>query len=154
MRRLNLVLLLLPIVLVGPLAGCAGSPPTEFMTNPDQLTPCASAPHCVSSQADADSARHVAPLTYSASADGARQALLKAIYASDNATVEDADDRFIHATFKSTLGFVDDMTGLVQPQAGIIDIKSSSRIGYYDFGVNRRRVETLRARFNALLDNG
>jgi len=124
------------------------------MDNPGQLTPCSSAPHCVSSQAAADSPHYIEPLSYTASADGARQALLKAIYASDNATVEQSGDRFIHATFKTTLGFVDDVTAVVQPQAGIIDIKSSSRIGYYDFGVNRGRVETLRERFNALLDAG
>jgi uncharacterized protein (DUF1499 family) len=32
----------------------------------------------------------------------------------------------------------------------IIHVRSSSRVGYYDFGVNRRRVERIRARFAAL----
>lgn len=135
------------------LAGCASTPPSSFMTDSEQLTPCSSAPHCVSSQAEPGSSKYVEPLAFAgASVDAARQALLKTLYAENNATVERADERFVHATFKSTLGFVDDVTFVIRPQDRLIDVKSSSRIGYYDFGVNRKRVATLRAHFEAQLD--
>ena len=125
------------------------------MTDNNKLTPCSSAPHCVSSQADAGSSKHVEPLAFgAATTDVARQALLKTLYAQSNATVERADEQFVHATFKSTLGFVDDVTFIIQADDAIIDVKSSSRIGYYDFGVNRKRVEHLRAAFEAALDRG
>lgn len=140
------------IVMAAGVVGCASSPPEHFTSSADEFTPCADAPHCVSSQAATDSDRYVQPFAFAGTADGARQALLKAIYASTNATVETAEDRFIHATYRSTLGFVDDVTFLLQPHEHVIDVKSSSRIGYYDFGVNRRRVEALREAFKAELE--
>ena len=54
----------------------------------------------------------------------------------------------LHATFHTTIGFVDDVTFVFRDDAGMIDVKSNSRIGFYDFGVNGRRVENLRAAFN------
>lgn len=155
MRRNNGLSLIGIFFCVALFASCASTPPSELMTDNNQLTPCSSAPHCVSSQATADSSKHVKPLAFAGTtADAARQALLKTLYAQSNATVEKADERFIHATFKSTLGFVDDVTFIVQANDGIIDVKSSSRIGYYDFGVNRKRVERLREAFEAALDRG
>lgn len=139
------------IVMAAGAVGCASSPPERFTHTASEFTACSSAPHCVSSQADKQGGHYVEPFAFAATADGARQALLKAIYSHDNATVERADERFIHASFRSMLGFVDDMTFIVQPSDHIIDVKSSSRIGYYDFGVNKRRVETLREQFKAEL---
>ena len=141
------------IVMATGLIGCASSPPRQFTQSASEFTPCSSAPHCVSSQAPQDGSKHVQPLRFSgATVDAARQALLKTLYEAGNANVERAENRFVHATFRTTTGFVDDVTFLVQPDAQIIDVKSSSRIGYYDFNVNRKRVERLRARFDALLD--
>ncbi|MES1929099.1 hypothetical protein SADO_07582 [Salinisphaera dokdonensis CL-ES53] len=135
------------------LVGCASSPPKQFTRSADEFTPCSSAPHCVSSQAPRDSSKYVEPLRFAgATVAAARQALLKALYEADNARVERTEERFVHVTFRTTTGFVDDVAFLIQPEAQIIDVKSSSRIGYYDFNVNRKRVEHLRARFNALLD--
>lgn len=59
--------------------------------------------------------------------------------------------QFIHATFTSTLGFVDDVTFVIEPDDKRIDVKSSSRIGYYDFGVNRNRVTRLHKAFDRAL---
>ncbi|MDA3922136.1 MAG: DUF1499 domain-containing protein [Salinisphaera sp.] len=121
------------------------------MTKNDQLTSCPSAPHCVSSQAPADSSKHVEPFGYETSAAAARKALLATLDADDHATVVKSNQRFIHATFKTTLGFVDDVTFLMQPDKHVIDVKSQSRVGYYDFGKNRSRVEALRKAFEARL---
>jgi hypothetical protein len=35
----------------------------------------------------------------------------------------------------------------VDPQRRLIDVRSASRTGFSDFGVNRRRVEKIRERF-------
>ena len=152
MRRLLSKPFAAAIVTTSGLIGCASPPPKQFTRSADEFTPCSSAPHCVSSQADKGGSKYVAPFAYKqATAAAARQTLLDILAASEGATVERAEERFIHATFRSTLGFVDDVTFIVQPEAEIIDVKSSSRLGYYDFGVNRKRVEQLRARFNAQL---
>ncbi len=91
---------------------------------------------------------------YTGSEAHVRQVLLQTLHGAGSASVKHAGTHFIHATFTSRLfGFVDDVTFIIHPQQGIIDVKSSSRIGYYDFGVNRSRVKRLRARFESLLKN-
>lgn len=143
--------LLAVIVIILTLGGCAAAPPEHLMASTDRFTPCSSAPHCVSSQAPADSSQHVEPFAFETSPAAAREALLATLAGESHATVVESKARFIHATFKSTLGFVDDVSFLIRPDDHIIDVKSSSRIGYYDFGVNRRRVARLRKAFEARL---
>ncbi|AWN15720.1 DUF1499 domain-containing protein [Salinisphaera sp. LB1] len=135
------------IVMAAGLTGCATGPPKRFRVDNSHFTPCARAPHCVSSQAAPDDSHYVMPLAYRGSAGRARQALLAVLASQDNARIVSAESRFIHATFTTTLGFVDDVTFIVQPTESIIDVKSSSRIGYYDFGVNRDRVARTRRAF-------
>jgi uncharacterized protein (DUF1499 family) len=54
---------------------------------------------------------------------------------------------YIRAEFSSRFfKFVDDVEFLLDAQTGRIDYRSASRVGYYDFGVNRRRLETIRGR--------
>ncbi|TAL87531.1 MAG: DUF1499 domain-containing protein [Rhodanobacter sp.] len=140
--------------MLGLLSGCAGAAPKHFTEaqSPDRFTPCSGAPHCVSSQAAPGSSHYVAPFTYTGGIRHAREVLLQTLRTSDHAIMARAEPRFIHATFRSAvLGFVDDVTFILQPQQDIIDVQSSARLGYYDFGVNRRRVEQLRTRFESLL---
>lgn len=155
MRRLPLPICLLAIMLCALLSGCATAPQRVTQAqSPDEFTACTSAPRCVSSQAAKDSSKYVAPFTYTRSTEHARKALLEALRGSKDAKVQQADADFVHATFQSALlHFVDDVTFIIHPQSKTIDVKSSARIGYYDFGVNRRRVERLRARFEALLND-
>ena len=47
------------------------------------------------------------------------------------------------------MGFVDDLELQVDPTARVIHVRSASRLGHRDFGVNRARVESLRAAFAA-----
>lgn len=55
----------------------------------------------------------------------------------------------LHATFRSNvLRFVDDVYAEADPEASVIHWQSASRSGYWDFGVNKKRVEELRRLFN------
>lgn len=139
------------IVMALGLIGCASSPPDHFRTADGQFTSCSSAPHCVSSQAPGDSDRYISPFTYTSSPSIARSALIAALSKAKSARLVTRDPQFMHATFTSTLGFVDDVTFLIQPDGERIDVKSSSRIGYYDFGVNRNRVKRLHKAFDSEL---
>lgn len=61
-------------------------------------------------------------------------------------TVVKVDDRYLHAEARSRVfRFVDDLEVLVNP-AGELVVRSASRIGRSDFGVNAARVEELRQR--------
>jgi uncharacterized protein (DUF1499 family) len=62
-----------------------------------------------------------------------------------------ATQTYLHAEFRSAVfRFVDDLEFLADESAGVIHVRSASRVGTSDLGVNRRRVETIRARWNEL----
>lgn len=65
-------------------------------------------------------------------------------------SIDELDDGsiYVHAEFRSTLfRFVDDVEFLLPAGEPLIQVKSASRLGYSDMGVNRKRVEGLRERF-------
>lgn len=45
------------------------------------------------------------------------------------------------------LGFVDDVEFWADPQARVIHVRSASRLGREDFGTNRQRMQSLKARY-------
>ena len=64
------------------------------------------------------------------------------------------EDHYIRAEFTSAFfRFVDDVEFYFDTEAKIIHMRSASRIGYSDFGVNRERLEKLRSLFNDLVIN-
>jgi uncharacterized protein (DUF1499 family) len=60
-------------------------------------------------------------------------------------TIVKTSERYLHVICRSRLfGFIDDLELQLDPKTGVIAIRSASRIGYFDLGANRRRVEALR----------
>ena len=120
-------------------AAKAGSP-----QEPYEFSPCPNKPNCVSSQSK-DSARYVAPLQYAGSLSDARQKLIGVLKNTKRVILVKNEADFIQAEFRSLMfRFVDDVEFYFPPDEKIIHVRSASRTGYYDFGVNRRRVERLR----------
>lgn len=111
------------------------------------LSPCAR-DHCVSSQ-EPGTKYFVEPLRYAGSREQARETLRQIVAGMPGAEVQaDAPD-YLHATFTSRwMRYVDDLELLFPSADGLVQVRSSSRLGYSDFGVNRTRVEALRARFD------
>jgi uncharacterized protein (DUF1499 family) len=110
------------------------------------LKPCPNKPNCVSSLSS-DTARAVKPLQYSGDWMAVKKALLELLEQTPRAAVIDNDNEYVHAIFKSRIfGFVDDVEFLFDDAHKVIHIRSAARLGYYDFGVNRKRVEMLRSR--------
>ena len=102
--------------------------------------------NAVSSFADTDYHR-IAPLA--AGADPrAGFARLKAIVASDpRASIVTERPGYLYAEYRSRmLKFVDDVEFLLDEQAAVIHVRSASRLGRKDFGVNRARIEAIRER--------
>ena len=99
------------------------------------------------SQAEASDTRHyVAPLACRGDACEAMAALRAALARMPRATVIREDAEYLHAQFRSRLlGFVDDVEFAYDAAAAAFQVRSASRLGYGDFGVNRRRVEAIRA---------
>lgn len=59
-------------------------------------------------------------------------------------TLVAATDDYLHAVCRTRIGFADDLECRLCRADGVIHVRSASRLGYYDFGVNRARVELLR----------
>ena len=102
------------------------------------LAPCKDTPNCVCSQADpSDREHYVAPLR--ASMEDVR----KAVEALPRTRVVLAHPNYLHAEFRSKLlGYVDDVEFFFE--GAVVQVRSASRLGRRDFGVNRARVEQLR----------
>jgi uncharacterized protein (DUF1499 family) len=120
---------------------------THASAGPNRLSPCPDSPNCVSSQST-DSARFIEPLRYTGNLADARQKLIDLLEKSKRARVIRVETDYIHAEFRSLIfNFVDDVEFYFSSEDRIIHVRSASRTGYYDFGVNRKRVERLRATF-------
>jgi len=132
------------------LSACgAGSPVLRSAVTGD-LAPCPSAPHCVSSQAtDPDHA--IAPLKYTGSPVAAREKLARVLgrMQSQGYSIVSNEGDYIHATYTTgTMKYVDDLEFVFsQKEIGVIHVRSSSRIGYADFGANRKHVEEVRTAY-------
>lgn len=115
-----------------------------------RLSPCPDTPNCVSS--DAIRANHrVEPLRLAVPAGRAWESATEAVASLARAKIVTRTDDYLHAECRSALlRFVDDLELRLRPDEGLIAVRSSSRLGYYDFGVNRRRIEQLRERMRRM----
>ncbi|AFZ31685.1 hypothetical protein Glo7428_3199 [Gloeocapsa sp. PCC 7428] len=126
----------------------AGTRPDNLGVHAGELAPCPRTPNCVSSQSQ-DTAHQIAPLTYN-STDQEAMARLKTVLQSFRRVKAIAQsENYIYSEFTiPVVGFVDDVEFLLDKDAKVIHVRSASRLGEGDLGVNRRRVETIRTKFN------
>ena len=112
-----------------------------------KLTPCPESPNCVSSLAK-DKKHFIEPIPYSGENAATQHKLLEILHSFNRARVVRIEEGYIHAEFVSSIfRFVDDVEFYFDDEKKIIHIKSASRTGYFDFGVNRRRMEKIRKLF-------
>lgn len=128
----------------------AGQRPRSLGLKDGKLAACKRRLNCVSSQADpGDAQRYVAPIPFRGTAAEALAAARSAVERMPRAIVVRAHENYLHAEFRSKiLGFVDDVEFTFDQAAGLLHVRSASRLGRRDFGVNRKRVEALRARLS------
>jgi uncharacterized protein (DUF1499 family) len=90
----------------------------------------------------------VEPIAFDGSAKDALEALRRVVAGLPNTQIVTRGDGYLHAECSSRVfRFVDDVEFLVDRERQVIHCRSASRVGYYDFGVNRRRIEEIRRRF-------
>jgi uncharacterized protein (DUF1499 family) len=129
--------------------------PDNLGARDGRLAPCRRTPNCVSSQADPSDAEHrIAPIPFTGSTVEAMVAAKRAIESMERASIvrEEPGGTFfyLYAEFRSRLlGFVDDVELLFDEGAGVFHVRSASRLGRRDFGVNRKRVELLRSKLQS-----
>ena len=121
----------------------SGSRPDNLGVKDGRFAACKTTPNCVSSQADpADREHYIMPIAFG----GTMHELRRAVESMERAAVIREEGNYLYAEYASKLmGFVDDVEFLVDPAKGVVHVRSASRLGRRDFGVNRERIEALRA---------
>ena len=135
------------LVVTVTLMACSTNQNMTSGVTENRLSPCPTTPNCVSSLSE-DKSHYVEPLKYNGTPEEAIEKLISVIHSMKRTEIVTAEVNYIHATFKSALfGFVDDVEFSFDDQRKVIDVRSASRTGYSDLGVNRKRVEEIRRRF-------
>jgi uncharacterized protein (DUF1499 family) len=149
-RRVIRIVVALLIVVVGMrvLTWFSQAPEGLGVRN-GRLADLPATPNAVSSQASPGQSARVEPLPL---ADPPRtiDQLARVVDQLPRSTVIRKTDDYLHVEFRSLVfGFVDDVEFLRDPEQDVIHVRSASRLGYSDLGVNRSRVEQIRQRWTA-----
>ena len=149
-NRRRPIRLLLGLIAIGAIVlGCRMHHPSIKPPVGGILAPCPSSPNCVCSQ-DPDSDHQIAPLAFTDTPDAAWIRLKRVVGAFPRTrVVEDRPDYLRAEVTTAILRFVDDVEFLMDGPGRRIQVRSASRVGHSDLGANRRRMEQLRAAFEA-----
>ena len=118
-----------------------------------KLAPCPDSPNCVSTQSQVK--RHaMKPLPYLQTREASRERILSILKTTKRTTIVTMTDSYIHAEFRTTLfRFVDDVEFFLDESAFVVHFRSASRVGHYDFGMNRRRMKEISEKYLEALEN-
>jgi len=116
-----------------------------------RLAPCPRKPKCVSTEAPPGSSKRMDPIPYTGSLDEARARLLGVLRGYPRTRIVSdpgLEPHYLKAECRSQVfRFVDDVEFVFDDGAKQIHFRSASRLGFRDFGVNRNRMEEIRAAF-------
>ena len=119
----------------------SGTRPNNLGVNNGKLTPCPGTPNCVNSQSN-DTQSKINPLPPVSISE-----LKKIVDSMERTTIVESSDNYLYAEFKSKLmGYVDDVEFYLDDQKNVIHVRSASRLGKSDLGVNRKRIEEIRSK--------
>lgn len=110
-----------------------------------KLSPCPAKPNCVCSEFDDSEEHHVPPLEVELKDTGRVKSLVLVVIAEMDGTLLRSEGDYIAASFSSAIfGFVDDVELRLDVPNNLIHLRSASRVGYSDGGVNRKRMDRFR----------
>lgn len=135
----------------------AGSPPDDLGVHALRLKPPSATRNSVSSQAalypdnPQRSYAEIPPLPLKdGSAAASMTALVATLRGIQGITVVEQQPDYVYAQAQTRwLKFVDDLEFWVNPELGVIDVRSASRLGREDFGANRERMVAIRKAYLA-----
>ena len=113
-----------------------------------RLKQCPDKPNCVSSELVSDAEHYIEPLVYSAGEAERVMPRLKTIIDEMGGSIQVEETDYLAAIFTSSIfRFVDDLELRIDADQKTIHLRSASRVGHGDGGVNRKRVELLKNSF-------
>jgi uncharacterized protein (DUF1499 family) len=125
----------------------AGTQPTNIGVYNGKFIACPPMPNCVNSQAPASEIdRAIAPLQLPKNTLVMMDNLKQVIRSMPRTKVVKETNNYLYVEFTSKLmGFVDDVEFYLDNATKTIQVRSASRLGESDLGVNRQRIEELRS---------
>ena len=131
-----------------PLFSMSGKRPADLGVSQGRLKACPSSPNCVCSF-DTDQEHGIEPITFSGDVNNAIASLKQVIQSIPMTEIIESNDTYIYAEFTTKLmGYVDDVEFYIPDNSSVIHVRSASRLGKSDLGLNRKRIEEIRAQFN------
>ncbi len=131
-----------------PMGLFSGSRPANLGFSAGKFAPPSWKPNCVSSTVEKSDIHYIEPLAFSGAPADAWRKLQGIVKGSPRTNVITDRASYLHAEFKSAgMGFVDDAEFALDEGASTIQVRSASRMGVRDFGVNRARIESIRGQF-------
>lgn len=139
---LKTILPVLPLLFI--LIACSTPPAGELIDG--HLRPCPKRPNCATSDSDISSS--VTSISFQGSPEKAWQQMQRLLQELGG-EIGEIRPMYLRATFTSRFfHFIDDVELRMEPQEDLIHIRSGARVGYSDFGVNRKRIEKIRQLFS------
>src|SRR5207249_11166645 len=110
--------------------------PSDLGVKDGRLAPCRKTPNCVSSQADpADREHYIGPIAF----HGTIRDLRRVVESMPRSKVITEGGNYLYAEYRTPLmRYVDDLELYYVPHENLVHVRSASRLGRRDFGVNRR----------------
>lgn len=141
------------LICVVLMMGCSGTQPTSIGLTDGVLASCPSRPNCVVSM-HGDQTHFIEPFTFQTGKNEAIAALKNILSAQKRTAIVEETSNYLHVEFKTRFfKFVDDVEFYFPEDENVVHIRSASRLGYSDMGLNRKRMESLRGLFMAALEN-
>jgi uncharacterized protein (DUF1499 family) len=111
------------------------------------LAPCPKSPNCVSSM-EPNEKHYIPPLRYTGKKEIAYRKLVDMIESDKRAWIIAKQANYLKVEFRSAIfKFMGDVEFFFPSNLPVIEVRSASRVGYYDFGMNRKRIEDIRKRW-------
>ena len=118
-----------------------GEKPSNLGVKEGRLAACPGTPNCVNSQSE-DPQSKIESLPAKSIAE-----IKKVVEGMERTTIIEETDNYLYVEFKSKLmGYVDDVEFYLDSGADAVQVRSASRLGKSDLGVNRKRVEEIRSK--------
>jgi uncharacterized protein (DUF1499 family) len=122
---------------------------TNLGVRDGKLAPCPDTPNCVSSQSN-DQRHYLPPIPYSTSQEEAQARLMELIRSMSRTSIVAEEPGYVHVVFRSRVfRFPDDVEFYFDDPARVIHFRSAARLGTYDLGVNRKRMQRITQTFTS-----
>jgi len=133
------------------LTACAGQVPNDLgILNGSELRACPDKPNCVQTYNPADKSHFQLPLIFNTDNEQTKTAISNAITETGGKIISEKplspSGYYLHAEYESDwLKFVDDIEVVIKD--GLIHLRSASRLGFSDMGVNAKRFDAIKANY-------